>query len=171
MITNRDPTIRRLNHDLGMLERPSLLKIFLYAKSLTCLKPFPNTRELLATLYDQIVQDGRIMQSGGSSEARIISFYAQVFMTSDDAKLLSIALEAIANLKIQPPTKNRDIGVEVMVINLAFLLGLGLPFNRLWHLSNVVISEPIQTSRPSVSATGHPGALGKPHESPSLAST
>ncbi|KXT07665.1 hypothetical protein AC578_10177 [Pseudocercospora eumusae] len=51
MASDRHPAIRRLYHHLGILERPSLRKFCLYAKSLTCVIPFPNARDSLSTLY------------------------------------------------------------------------------------------------------------------------
>ena len=49
--SDRRPPIGRLYHHLGVLERPSLRKMFHYAESLTCVGPFPNARDALHALY------------------------------------------------------------------------------------------------------------------------
>ncbi len=55
--SDRHPAIGRLYHHLGILEKPSVLKLYLYAKSLTCSSPCQNVRDSLLTLCSLVVKD------------------------------------------------------------------------------------------------------------------
>ena len=96
MANDRHPAIGRLNHHLGILERPSLKKFFLYAKSLTCVNPFPNARDSLATLCGPIVRDQQAIGDGNhSAEAGMLTFQAQLFSESDSNTISNTAADAL----------------------------------------------------------------------------
>ena len=153
LANDRHPAIGRLNHHLGILERPSLRKFFLYAKSLTCVIPFPNARDSLTTLCGPILQDSRVFQDGNhSAEARIVIFHAQLFSESPSITLSDTAKDALSLLRRLTAAKLRDIGVPLVVSNIAALLQLGSPTNRLWQTFGKAVNQAIQSSRPSASA-------------------
>ena len=157
MANDRHPAIGRLNHHLGILERPSLKKFFLYAKSLTCVNPFPNARDSLATLCGPIVRDEQAIGDGNhSAEAGMLTFHAQLFSESDSNTISNTAADALLRLGRLPAAKLHDIGVPLIVSNTAALLQLGSPTNRLLQTFGKAVNQAIQSSRPSVNvATGN----------------
>lgn len=158
MATDRHPATGRLNHLLGILERPSLRKLFLYTKSLTCVIPFTNARDSLATLCAPIVKDQdyqAVQHRNLSAEARIVTLFALVFSTPDQHTTSNIAKDTLTRVSSRPASKIRDIGVELFVTGVEFLLELGATSNRLWQQFSNAINEAIRSSRPSVpSAAG-----------------
>jgi hypothetical protein len=53
---DKNPTVGRLYHHLAILARPNALQqLYYYARSLTCVKPFPSARESILTLLDPIL--------------------------------------------------------------------------------------------------------------------
>jgi hypothetical protein len=161
--SDRHPSIGRLYHHLGILERPSLHKMFLYAKSLTCCIPFPNARDSLATLCGPIIQDQQTMQNGLSAlEASIVRYHAHLFAASDNTRLGDLGSVIISQIDNQPSSRLREMGVPFVVTNIAALFQLGTPSNRLWSFFSDAVSANIQSSRPSAAAFP---ALGKTNES------
>lgn len=173
LAADRHPATGRLNHHLGILERPSLRKLFLYAKSLTCVIPFVNARDSLATLCGPIVQDEQTMQrSTQSVEARIVTLYALFFSAYDEDTIGETAKDTLIRLGSQPGSKIRDIGVELVVTGVAFVLELGSTSNAIWQLFANAINEVIQTSRPSTLATaGSPAPASVSQNQSSIATT
>ena len=168
--SDRHPNIGRLYHHLGILERPSLRKYFLYSKSLTCVIPFPNARDSLTTLCGPIVQESQIVQSS-SAEARIVTFHAQLFSKFEDAKVGSMASTALSLLSRLSASKIRDIGVELVVTNVGSILQLGSPNNKLWQLFGKAIRTSVQSSRPSVAAAPGTARTNTEDESQQLSHT
>lgn len=53
---DKNPSVGRLYHHLAILARPNALRqLYYYARSLTCVKPFPSARESILTLLDPIL--------------------------------------------------------------------------------------------------------------------
>ncbi|KAL5423574.1 hypothetical protein PMIN04_003839 [Paraphaeosphaeria minitans] len=53
---DKNPSIGRLYHHLAILARPNAVRqLYYYARSLTCVKPFPSARESILTLLDPIL--------------------------------------------------------------------------------------------------------------------
>ncbi|KAF1997127.1 hypothetical protein P154DRAFT_441918 [Amniculicola lignicola CBS 123094] len=53
---DKNPPVGRLYHHLAILARPNALQqLYYYARSLTCVKPFPSARESILTLLDPIL--------------------------------------------------------------------------------------------------------------------
>ena len=175
MASDRHPNIGRLNHHLGILERPSLpslRKLFLYTKALTCVIPFPNARDSLDTLCGPIIQDERAIQKGNShAEASIVSFFAQVFSASDSGNASSTASNALSRLGRQKVAIIRDIGVSLVVTNIAALLELGAATNLLWQSFGKSINTVVRSSRPSTAAPGYLGPSNAADNGRSLAGT
>ncbi|OAL03389.1 hypothetical protein IQ06DRAFT_107036 [Phaeosphaeriaceae sp. SRC1lsM3a] len=59
---DKNPTVGRLYHHLAILARPNAIQqLYYYARSLTCVRPFPSARESILTLLDPIL--GRAVAS------------------------------------------------------------------------------------------------------------
>lgn len=151
MASDRHPAIGRLYHHLGILERPSLRKLCLYSKSLTCVIPFPNARDSLATLCGPIVQDEQMIQSSSQSpEARIVTFHALVHSQYDQGVIDSVGSHALELLS-ENLSKLRDFGAYLAITNTSALFELGAPTNSLFHQYTTAINQAMQNSRPSAS--------------------
>jgi len=134
MAADRHPAVGRLNHHLGILERPSLRKLFFYSKALTCVIPFPNAKDSLATLCGPIVQDEQaIKNSSQSAEASTVTFHAMVIAEQDEANIGLMSSTALRLLVQLPRPKLREIGVTLAIVNVAGRLGLGASTNKLWQ--------------------------------------
>lgn len=154
MASDRHPAIGRLNHHLGILERPSLRKLFLYAKALTCVIPFPNARDSLSTLCAPIISDDQaIKNSSQSAEARIVTFHALVFSTPNKTTIEQIATDAVQLWTYLPSAKKRDLGVSLAVTNIATLVDLGNATNPLWQAFITGVTRSIRDARPSAYAS------------------
>ncbi|KAK4502247.1 hypothetical protein PRZ48_005672 [Zasmidium cellare] len=177
MASDRHPAIGRLYHHLGILERPSLRKFCLYAKSLSCVIPFPNARDSLSTLCGPIVQDENTIQSSSHSvEARIVTYHALVYSKADQKVIDTIGNDALQLLH-QQLTKLRDIGAYLAVTNIAAIFELGSPTNILFQQYATAINRAMQNSRPSTNPSAladknqFQPALSNASPTPSLVST
>lgn len=157
MASDRHPTIGRLYHHLGILERPSLRKLCYYAKSLTCVIGFPNARDSLSTLCGPIVQDDQTIESSiQSAEARIVTFHALVLSHGNSDTISHVASTAL-DLVLDTPSKLRDFGAYLGITNTAALFEFGSPNNILFQQYTTVINLAMQASRPSSTSTATPG--------------
>ncbi|CAK4032425.1 hypothetical protein DOTSEDRAFT_71170 [Lecanosticta acicola] len=153
--SDRHPAIGRLYHHLGILERPSLRKLCLYSKSLTCVIPFPNARDSLATLCGPIVQDEQMIQSSRQlAEARIVTHHALIYSDYEQSTIDSIGSHALELLKEQF-SKLRDFGAYLAITNTSALFELGSPTNALFQHYTTAINQAMQNSRPSASLSDH----------------
>lgn len=153
MAADRHPAVGRLNHHLGILERPSLRKLFCYNKALTCVIPFPNAKDSLSTLCGPIVQDEQaIKNSGQSAEASIVTFHAMIFAEKDQASIQSMSTTALRLLGQLPTTKLRDFGASLAIVNVSRLIELGKSTNPLWQQYTGALNRQAQETRPSMSA-------------------
>ena len=165
MASDRHPQIGRLYHHLGILERPSLRKMFMYAKSLTCVIPFPNARDSLNTLCAPLVQGHQSTQHGiAAPEASIVVYYAHLFGLADQTNLSQLSTEVLSQLCQQPSNKLREIGVSLLVTNIASIFELGSPSNQLWACFSQSINNSIQASRPSAAAFPMLSSLESQHD-------
>lgn len=120
---------------------------------LTCVIPFPNTRDSLGTLYNPIVQDQRTTQSGiASSEANTVEYYAHLYCANDYTIRSRLSSEILSQLNNQPSSKLRDMGVSLLVTNIASLFELGSLSNQPWAYFTQSTDASIHASRPSRSA-------------------
>ena len=152
--SDRHPTIGRLYHHLGILERPGINKFCLYSRSLTCTIPFPNARDSLATLCGQISQEQESAGRGGGHmlQVRILTFYALAFSAADNQSCENALANSISHLRNQTAAKLSDVGVELVIINAAVALQFGSETNPLWSSFGQDITSMAQSSRPSASA-------------------
>ncbi|WPH03027.1 Hypothetical protein R9X50_00590100 [Acrodontium crateriforme] len=135
MASDRHPTVGRLNHHLGILERPSLRKFFFYAKSLTCVIPFPNARDSLSTLCSPIIEDERAQRNNKqSAEALIVTLHALLFSGRSGIEVENVAVNASCLFTKLPSIKLREIGVSLAVTNISSLLQLGASNNEIGRL-------------------------------------
>ncbi|KAK3718560.1 hypothetical protein LTR37_005064 [Vermiconidia calcicola] len=143
----------RLNHHLGILERPSLRKFCLYAKALTSVIPFPNARDSLATLCGPVAQGE---QANHSAETCIMAFHAQLYLMYENEMVSNAASESLSRLSQQPTAKLGDWGVSLVIINIAAVLEYGSSNSHLWQLFGNALSDIIQSTRPSIAASESP---------------
>jgi len=156
LASDKHPGVGRLYHHLGILERPSMRKVFLYSKSLTCVTPFINARDSLTTLCAPIAQDHSTDKACVPSvEAYFVTYHALRFVGTDESTLLRMEQEAIDRLSKLSTAKVRDFGVELVISNISSLLQLGASQNRLWQLFSISLAERDQKSKPSA-ATARP---------------
>lgn len=150
MAADRHPSVGRLYHHSGILERPSLRKFYLYSRALTSVVPFLNARESLRTLCSPVLNDEQGLKSGNqSAEAMIMCFHARVF-AGRELELTKRDCNAALNiLKDQPSNKIANYGVALAVTNIAALFGFGTPDNIYRQLYDSVLSQEILASRPS----------------------
>lgn len=151
--SDRHPETGRLYHHLGILERPSMRKYYLYAKSLTCIVPFQNAKDSLATLCKPIVEEyGNHHNGEQSAEASIVTFYALIFLRFDGKTISKAASDALLLLSRVSTVTLRDWGPHFVVSNVAALFQLGAAQNLPWQHFGAAIHDNAQTSRPSSSA-------------------
>nr|POE59007.1 est/smg-like protein 1 [Quercus suber] len=148
MAADRYPQIGRLNHHLGILERPSLRKFCYYAKSLNCILLFLNARDSLTTLCTPIVQDEQIVQNSRSSaEACVVTFKALVYADKPYDKIQDLAHSAVLLLVQLPSPKFVEVGVSLAVSNVAELFDLGNVSSPLWQIYESVYKPSAAHSR------------------------
>nr|POE79548.1 est/smg-like protein 1 [Quercus suber] len=154
MAADRYPQIGRLNHHLGILERPSLRKFCYYAKSLNCILPFLNARDSLTTLCTPIIQDEQTIQNSSSSaEACVVTFQALIYANKPYQSIDDLASTAVLLLIQLPSPKFQEIGVYLAVSNVAALFDLGNPSNPLWQIYESAYRQLVEHPEPSNSAT------------------
>lgn len=148
--SNRHPSIGRLYHHLGILERPGIRKLFLYSKSLTCVIPFPNARDSLGTLCSPLAQEEHSGQANMRTvEARVVKLHACNFINPKDIRISRLASDACSALYQCSTTDLQDTGVFIIIANIAALFERGSPNNILWQLYGDALNADIQSSRPS----------------------
>jgi hypothetical protein len=163
---DRHPSVGRLYHHSGILERPSLRKFYLYGRALTSVHPFLNARESLGTLCSPIVEDEHALRKGNKSfEALVICFHARVFV-SQRAELVGQAYSAsLTMLESQTKDNIAVFGVPLAVANISALLGSGSPDNIYRQHFDSALGQDILSSRPS---QNHPSTFKLTSNSTSL---
>ncbi|KAF2723963.1 hypothetical protein K431DRAFT_218859, partial [Polychaeton citri CBS 116435] len=132
LANDRHPAVGRLNHHLGILERPSLRKMYFYAKSLTCVLPFTNAKDSMATLCNPILYDDELMRSPNQpAEARVMYYQAMVFTGYAEATTHAAREEALALLGQESSSFILRVGVSLAITNIAALFEYGSSTNAL----------------------------------------
>ena len=139
MAADRHPVIGRPNHHLGILERPSINKIFLYSKSLICRIRFGNARDSLAAFYAPVSQRKGITSGKSSAEAAIVAFHALEFSKRDTIATEKASTTALARLSQLKAQKLREIGAPLIITNIAAVFEHGASTNELWQLHNIAL--------------------------------
>lgn len=162
MASDRHPSIGRLYHHLGILERPSLRKFCFYAKSLTCVIPFPNARDSLSTLCKPIVHDKHTIQSSKqSAEARIVTFHALIYSGKPQETIDEVGADALDLLR-QQPSKLNDIGAHLAITNTSALCQFGAPTNDLFQQYMDAVGPSNKTAVQPMSGTCDQGTQTSP---------
>jgi hypothetical protein len=127
---DKNPSVGRLYHHLAILARPNALRqLYYYARSLTCVKPFPSARESILTLLDPIL--GRPAESY-SHDLPIDTSFIQahgILFGKHSAELFEDARFAfqsqLDNHIGRVTAKWKEQGVYIAVTNLAGLFNYG----------------------------------------------
>ena len=154
---DRHPTVGRLYHHSGILERPSLRKFYLYGRALTSVFPFLNAKESLSTLCTPIVEDEHALRKGGKPvDAVVMCFHARNYL-SQKAELVGQACSAaLTMLETQSEDSIGAFGVPLAVTNIAALLDFGSPNNVYRQFFDTALNQDILDSR---TPRGHSSAL------------
>ncbi|OQO13708.1 hypothetical protein B0A48_01938 [Cryoendolithus antarcticus] len=153
MASDRHPAVGRLYHHLGILQRPSLCKLFYYSRSLTSVIPFYNARESLTTLCAPILKDDQALKNGShSAEAMSICFHARVFAGQPEDIITRDGNIALALLDKQPSIKIASYGVHLVVTSIAALLSFGAPENHYRQMFDNALNYQIHVNRSDLPA-------------------
>ena len=128
--TDKDPTIGRVYHHLGVIARPySLEQLSLYMRSLTCITPFENAQGSVRTLFDSILAG----QQQQSPQIAFIRAHGIIFtmqplesLTRFD-KALKYLENAYLSDKYISQTTFKMTGAHIAVSNIAALFGTPKP--------------------------------------------
>jgi hypothetical protein len=147
---DRNPNTGRLYHHSGILERPSLRKLYLYGRALTSVEPFPNAKESLNTLYTPIVEDEQALRKGSeSADALVTCFHARSFLSQSTELVDQASSAALKLLETQSEDSMGTIGVPLAVTNIAAMLEFGSPKNIYRQLYDTVLNRDNLDSRTS----------------------
>lgn len=130
----RNPDVGRLNHHLGILERPSLRKLCLYDKAQTCVIPFPNARDSRETMCGPIVKDATAIENSSKTpEGAIVTVHALIFKELSKDIFKFRAASAIGKLSELPAEKCGELGPALVIVSVAGLLEHGKSSNAFWR--------------------------------------
>lgn len=150
LAADRNPSVGRLYHHSGILERPSLRKFYLYARALTSVFPFPNAKESLGTLCIPMLEDEHARNNAiHSAEWMTICFQAGVFLNRETEQTQKDGRVAVKLLTEQSSAKFAVYGVSLAVTNIAALFGFGVPENVHRQLYESALNRESLDSRPS----------------------
>ncbi|KAF2791200.1 hypothetical protein K505DRAFT_249485 [Melanomma pulvis-pyrius CBS 109.77] len=150
---DKNPSVGRLYHHLAILARPNALQqLYYYARSLTCVKPFPSARESILTLLDPIL--GRPSASYSHAVPNDTSFI-QAHGVLFEKLLPETFEEARSNFQNQlydhigrVTAKWKEQGVYIAVTNISGLFDYGSDDSVL-RLVLQLHDKQIQQNRPS----------------------
>jgi hypothetical protein len=127
---DKNPTVGRLYHHLAILARPNALQqLYYYARSLTCVKPFPSARESILTLLDPIL--GRPTASYSNAlpiETSFIQAHGILFEKLAAEKFEDVRQAFYSQLDShigRVTAKWKEQGVYIAVTNIAGLFDYG----------------------------------------------
>nr|OQO29221.1 hypothetical protein B0A51_07766 [Rachicladosporium sp. CCFEE 5018] len=148
MASDRHPAVGRLYHHLGILQRPSLCKLYYYSRSLTSVIPFYNARESLTTLCAPILKDDQALKNGShSAEAMSICFHARVFEGKSEELIIRDGSVALELLNKQPSIKIASYGVHLVITSIAALFSFGAPENHYRQMFDNALNYQIHVNR------------------------
>jgi hypothetical protein len=147
---DRHPTVGRLIHHCGILQRTSLRKFYLYGLALTSVVPFLNAKASLTTLCSPIVDNEEASHEANTSmEALVICFHARVFLSQSSETVRQAFDAALTMIEKQSEDKFAAYGVPLAFTNIAALLGFGSSNNVYRQLFDSALSQESLESRPS----------------------
>jgi len=149
MAADRHPVAGRLYHHLGVLERPSMRKFYLFTRALTSVIPFLGAKESLGTLCSPVLNDG-IRTGDQLTETAFIRFHARAFTSEYEVELIARdGASALTQLADQTDEDFATYGDSLTVTNIAALFGYGSPDNLLRQLFDTALNKATLASRPS----------------------
>ncbi|KAL1957641.1 hypothetical protein VTO42DRAFT_5618 [Malbranchea cinnamomea] len=127
----KNPRVGRIQHHLAVLARPNVLQqLFYYTKSLTCVQPFPNTRDSILLLFNPILQLGPGQEY--SSHLPVMTFFVKAHGTLFSQKPIPSFIQAaneFTSLLVvhisRVGSKFREQGAYLASINFAAMLEYG----------------------------------------------
>jgi hypothetical protein len=127
---DKNPSIGRLYHHLAILARPNALQqLYYYARSLTCVKPFPSARESILTLLDPILGRSNASYSHALPiDTSFIQAHGFLFgkVSADRFEEARFAFQGQLDNHIGRVTaKWKEQGVHIAVTNIAGLFDYG----------------------------------------------
>ncbi|KAI8942051.1 hypothetical protein NX059_000153 [Plenodomus lindquistii] len=152
---DKNPTVGRLYHHLAILARPNALQqLYYYARSLTCVKPFPSARESILTLLDPIL--GRAVATYSHAlpiDTNFIKAHALLFenMSMEDFQVAK--QEFMGNLDNhigRVTAKWKEQGVYIAVTNVAGGFEYGVEENALRQVFLTELQEKAKTAPPNL---------------------
>ncbi|KAF2864714.1 hypothetical protein BDV95DRAFT_508584 [Massariosphaeria phaeospora] len=154
---DKNPFVGRLYHHLAILARPNALQqLYYYARSLTCVKPFPSARESILTLLDPIL--GRTTATYSHAlpiDTSFIQAHGILFekLSPESFKDARIAFQNQLDSHIGRVTaKWKEQGVYIAVTNISGLFDYGADDSP---LRLVLQLHGKQQSRPSSRSPSH----------------
>ncbi|KAF2846399.1 hypothetical protein T440DRAFT_492684 [Plenodomus tracheiphilus IPT5] len=147
---DKNPTVGRLYHHLAILARPNALQqLYYYARSLTCVKPFPSARESILTLLDPIL--GRAVATYSHAlpiDTNFIKAHALLFeMSMVDFQVTKQDFMGNLDNHIGRVTaKWKEQGVYIAVTNVAGGFEYGVEENALRQVFLTELQEKAKTS-------------------------
>jgi hypothetical protein len=127
---DKNPSVGRLYHHLAILARPNALQqLYYYARSLTCVKPFPSARESILTLLDPILGRSNASYSHALSiDTSFIQAHGILFgkISAERFEDARLAFQSQLDNHIGRVTaKWKEQGVHIAVTNIAGLFDYG----------------------------------------------
>lgn len=150
---DKNPTVGRLYHHLAILARPNALQqLYYFARSLTCVRPFPGAQDSILTLLDPIL--GRTVATYSHAlpiDTNFTRAHALLFRNLSIEEFTSAKHEFITNLDNhigRVTAKWKEQGVYVTVTNVAGLLEYGKNENALVQVFLTEIQKKSKTAPP-----------------------
>ncbi|KAF2676676.1 hypothetical protein K458DRAFT_396712 [Lentithecium fluviatile CBS 122367] len=127
---DKNPSVGRLYHHLAILARPNALQqLYYYARSLTCVKPFPSARESILTLLDPILGRSNASYSHALPiDTSFIQAHGVLFgkISAERFEDARLAFQSQLDNHIGRVTaKWKEQGVHIAVTNIAGLFDYG----------------------------------------------
>jgi hypothetical protein len=153
---DKNPSVGRLYHHLAILARPNALQqLYYYARSLTCVKPFPSARESILTLLDPILSRPAASYSHAVSiDTSFIKAHGVLFgkllpETFDEAR--TAFQNQLDNHIGRVTAKWKEQGVYIAVTNLSGLFDYGSD-DSILRLVLEFYEKQLSTSRSSITS-------------------
>lgn len=127
---DKNPSVGRLYHHLAILARPNALQqLYYYARSLTCVRPFPSARESILTLLDPILGRSNASYSHALAiDTSFIQAHGVLFGKLSEERFQDARLAFLNQLDNhigRVTAKWKEQGVYIAVTNIAGLFDYG----------------------------------------------
>lgn len=153
--SDRNPNTGRLSHHLGILEKPSLKKLYFYVKSLTAPMPFLEGHESVKNLFRPML-DGSQRLEENSFEHSTMLFHAHVYFKSEVATQEQHAIRSLNLLKAERSARVREYGLDLTIANIGLLMQYGSQTDGLFQAFFADAQKAIRALRPSATSAVAP---------------